>query len=41
LKRFKSNDTFFADIFDNIPNDEKMNVLHALDVILKAFDMES
>lgn len=33
-----NNDTFFADIFDNIPNDEQMNVLHALDVILEAFD---
>lgn len=36
-----NNDTFFADIFDNIPNDEKMNVLHTLDVILAAFDQES
>lgn len=36
-----NNDTFFADIFDNIPNEEKMNVLHALDVILAAFDQES
>jgi len=36
-----NNDTFFADIFDNIPHDEKMPVLHALDVILAAFDQES
>jgi len=36
-----NNDTFFADIFANIPNDEKMTVLHALDVILAAFDQES
>jgi DNA-binding MarR family transcriptional regulator len=36
-----NNDTFFADIFDNIPNDEKMMVLHALDVMLAAFDQES
>jgi len=36
-----NNDTFFADIFNNIPNAEKMMVLHALDVILEAFDQES
>ena len=36
-----NNDTFFADIFNNIPIDEKMNVLHALDVMLAAFDQES
>ncbi|MBP8031740.1 MAG: MarR family transcriptional regulator [Acetobacterium sp.] len=36
-----NNDTFFADIFNNIPIDEKMNVLHALDIILAAFDQES
>lgn len=36
-----NNDTFFADIFDNIPDAEKMTVLHALDVILEAFDQES
>ncbi|MDD3308149.1 MAG: MarR family transcriptional regulator [Acetobacterium sp.] len=36
-----NNDTFFADIFNNIPNAEKMMVLHALDVILAAFDQES
>ena len=36
-----NNDTFFANIFNNIPIDEKMNVLHALDVMLAAFDQES
>lgn len=36
-----NNNAFFADIFTNIPNGEKMNVLHALDVILAAFDKES
>ena len=36
-----NNDTFSADIFNNIPIDEKMNVLHALDVMLAAFDQES
>lgn len=36
-----NNDTFFADIFNNIPIDEKMNVLHALDIMLAAFDQES
>ena len=36
-----NNDTFFADIFNNLPIDEKMNVLHALDVMLAAFDQES
>nr|WP_320025397.1 MarR family transcriptional regulator [uncultured Acetobacterium sp.] len=32
-----NNNAFFADIFTNIPDDEKMNVIHALDVILAAF----
>lgn len=36
-----NNNAFFAGIFTNIPNDEKMNVLHALDVILAAFDQDN
>lgn len=41
LKRLSNNDATFAVIFNNIPIDEKMNVLHALDVMLSAFDQES
>ncbi|MDO9492213.1 MarR family winged helix-turn-helix transcriptional regulator [Acetobacterium sp.] len=36
-----NNDIFFAEIFSNLPDNEKMPVLHALEVILNAFDKES
>lgn len=34
-------DQFFAEVFSNIPDEEKMNVLHCLDTILNAFNKKS
>jgi hypothetical protein len=44
--KFKSDSSininkFFAEVFSNIADEEKMNVLHCLDTILNAFNKKA